>query len=85
MTVFAALLLLCSAVFPQPEQQAVFAAVFTVGHGSQFAGNVRVETRKRRLSEELWPVMRGTMSFIFLTDFGMMAANAVACVLLLLA
>jgi hypothetical protein len=79
LSVFSALLLLCGAMFPRPEQRALFAVVFVVGHGSQFAANVRVEARKRWRGEELWPVRSGTMSFIFLTDFVLMAANAVVC------
>ncbi|WP_394850207.1 hypothetical protein LZC95_22465 [Pendulispora brunnea] len=80
MALFAMLLLLFAPLFPLPGQRALFAAVFAMGHGTQFAGNVPVALRRT----PLWPVWRGPMRFIFGVDFTLMAANAALCVLYLL-
>lgn len=84
MAVFAALLLACGAMFPLPGQHALFAAVFAVGHGSQFAANLPVLRARTRQPDTLWPVLTGPMRLIFLVDFALMLANAAAaCVLYL--
>ncbi|WP_394839506.1 hypothetical protein LVJ94_21705 [Pendulispora rubella] len=80
MALFAVLLLLFGHLFPLPVQRALFAAVFAMGHGTQFAGNVPIALGR----SSLWPVWRGPMRLIFAVDFTLMAANAAVCILHLL-
>lgn len=65
-----------SSLFPEPAQRAVLCAFFAIAHGSQFAGNVRTALENRR-GRGVWQVA-GLMRFIFVTDFVLMVANAVA-------
>jgi len=68
------LLLISLAVFPSDEQRAILLFVFAVAHGSQFIFNVPVAIQNRR-GGGIWQVLKGTMLFIFVTDFIMMALN----------
>ncbi|MEL7296583.1 MAG: hypothetical protein AAGJ86_02915 [Pseudomonadota bacterium] len=68
------------ALFPAPLSQATLYAFFAVAHGSQFAGNVPIALQNRR-GGGVWPV-KGLMGFIFVTDFTLMIANAVAATLM---
>jgi len=79
LALFAVLLLLFAPLFPLPGQRALLAAVFALGHGSQFASNVPLALRRT----PLWPVWSGPMRFIFAVDFALMTANAVVCLLYL--
>lgn len=60
--------------FPSDEQRAILLFVFAVAHGSQFAFNVPVAIQNKR-GGGVWQVLKGTMLFIFITDFIMMALN----------
>jgi hypothetical protein len=81
--VFAVLLLLNPALFPQPAQLALLAAVFAIAHASQFVFNLPVLMRGGRVGESLWPVLSGPMLFIFVVDFTLMVANAALAAVLL--
>lgn len=81
---FSVLLLLNGALFPEPAQRALFAAVFSLAHASQFAANVPVAMAGGRVGESLWPVLSGPMFFIFVVDITLMTANAAIAVALLL-
>jgi hypothetical protein len=72
---FAVLLLLNGQLFSVPAQQALFAAVFALAHGSQFASNIPVLLRRRAGAADLWPVLEGRMRLIFLVDCVLMLAN----------
>lgn len=82
---FAILLLLNSSLFPEAKQLALFAAVFSLAHASQFAFNVPVALGGGRQGEALWPVLTGPMLFIFVVDGTLMVANAVVAAGLLAA
>ncbi|GGC65947.1 hypothetical protein [Undibacterium terreum] len=82
---FALLLLLNRGLFPEAKQVALFAAVFSIAHASQFAFNVPVALGGGRKGESLWPVLTGPMFFIFATDFTLMIANGVLAAFLLVA
>jgi hypothetical protein len=72
----ALLLLLNRSLFPDAAQLALFCAVFSVAHASQFAGNLPVAfSGKAEL--RVWPVLSGPMLFIFVVDFTLMMANAI--------
>ena len=60
--------------FPSDEQRAILLFVFAVAHGSQFAFNVPVAIQNKR-GGGVWQVLKGTMLFIFITDFIIMALN----------
>jgi hypothetical protein len=79
---FAILLLANGSLFPQPKQQALFAAVFSIAHGSQFLANVPVALRGGRVGESLWPVLSGPMLFIFAIDITLTLVNSILAGLL---
>jgi len=68
------LLLASLATFPSDEQRAILLFVFAVAHGSQFIFNVPVALENKR-GGGIWQVLKGTMLFIFVTDFVMMVLN----------
>lgn len=82
---FAVLLLFNRPLFPEPKQWALFAAVFSLAHASQFAFNVPLALGGDGQAETLWPVLRGPMLFIFVVDGMLMVANGVLAALLLFA
>ena len=73
---FNILLLINLDVFPSNEQRAILLFVFAVAHGSQFIFNVPVAIQNTR-GGGVWQVLKGTMLFIFVTDFIIMALNLV--------
>ncbi|MDT3735394.1 MAG: hypothetical protein ROZ00_04115 [Denitratisoma sp.] len=75
----ALLILFNSSLFPDPRQNALFAFVFALAHGSQFYFNVPVARGGGRQGDALWPVLSGPMLFIFVVDGALMALNTVAC------
>jgi hypothetical protein len=81
---FALLLLLTASLFPQPQQMAVFAAVFALAHGSQFASNVPIALQSLHGSEPLWVVLKGPMLMIFVIDAVLALTNAIWALSLLL-
>lgn len=80
---FALLLLSNRALFAEPRQLALFATVFALAHGSQFAFNVRIALGKGPLGQPLWAVLQGPMLFIFCMDCVLMLANGALAALLL--
>lgn len=70
------LLLINLDIFPSDEQRAILLFVFAVAHGSQFFINVPVAIQNKR-GGGVWQVLKGTMLFIFITDFIMMALNLI--------
>jgi hypothetical protein len=82
---FAVLLLVTQRLFPQAQQMAVFAAVFALAHGSQFAFNVPIALQARAQDQPLWVVLKGPMLMIFTIDAVLALANALLAVALILA
>ncbi len=72
----AILLLLYLAEFPTDKQRVILFATFAVAHASQFYFNVPIMLKNKRTGDGVWPVLKGTMLFIFVTDFVMMVLNA---------
>ena len=70
------LLLLNLGDFDKDVQWAILLFVNAVAHGTQFAFNVPIAIENRR-GNGVWDVFKGTMFFIFVTDFVMMALNAI--------
>ena len=70
---FNILLLVNLDVFPSDAQRSILLFVLAVAHGSQFIFNVPVAIQNRR-GGGIWQV-KGTMKFIFITDFIMMLLN----------
>ncbi len=75
------LLLINLDVFPSNEQRAILLFVFAVAHGSQFIFNVPVAIQNTR-GGGVWQVLKGTMLFIFVTDFVMMTLNLIMAAML---
>jgi hypothetical protein len=71
--VFNILLLTNLDMFPNDAQRSILLFVFAVAHGSQFIFNVPVAIQNRS-GRGVWQV-KGTMLFIFITDFIMMVLN----------
>ena len=74
LAVLAGLLLLVGDGFVDPRHAALYFAVFGLAHATQFAFNLPVLLAGRR-GAGLWPVTRGPMRFIFVTDGGLALAN----------
>jgi len=81
--VFAALLLANPTLFPDAGQLGLFAAIFSLAHGSQFYSNVPIALGGGRQGESYWPVLRGPMLYIFVIDGALMLANGVLAAKLL--
>ncbi|MAZ89597.1 MAG: hypothetical protein CL693_18340 [Cellvibrionaceae bacterium] len=69
--------------FDKGIQWAIILFATAVAHGTQFAFNVPIALQNRQ-GGGVWPVLKGTMLFIFVTDFVMMVLNAVLAVVYLL-
>lgn len=63
-------------LFDKDMQWVILLAVNAVAHGSQFIFNVPTALENRQ-GGGVWQVLKGTMLFIFVTDFVMMTLNAV--------
>lgn len=63
-------------VFPSDAQRAILLLVIAVAHGSQFIFNVPVAIQNKR-GAGVWQVLKGTMLFIFVTDFTLMLLNLI--------
>ena len=74
------LLLVNLDTFPGDQQRAILLLVFAIAHGSQFAFNVPVALANRR-GGGVWQVLKGTMLFIFITDFVLMTLNVLAAII----
>mgnify|MGYP005856532495 CR=1 FL=1 len=83
-SLFSALVLLSQSLFPEPKQHFIFALVFAVAHGSQFAFNVPLAQLERKGRILFWNVLSGPMLGIFIIDATLMIANLVAALLFLL-
>lgn len=73
--VLSLLLLVNQSLFDKPEQWAILLGATALAHGTQFAFNVPHALENRK-GKGLWQVLKGTMLFIFVTDFVLMVANA---------
>ncbi len=70
------LLLLNLSTFPDDTQWSILLFVNAIAHGTQWAFNVPVALANLR-GEGIWQVLKGTMLFIFITDFSLAVWNAV--------
>ena len=68
------LLLMNLDIFPSDAQRAILLLGFAVAHGSQFAFSVPIAIQNLR-GGGVWQVLKGTLLFIFVTDFTLMALN----------
>lgn len=72
-----AMLLLRYDAFPTSEQKSLLCAALALMHLSQWAGNVPLAVRELATGKPgLWPVLRGPMLSIFLTDAAMAILDA---------
>ena len=74
-------LLLARSLFPDRRQWALFAFIFALAHGSQFAVNLPIACQRE--SQRLWPVLSGPMRLIFAGDAILTLTNATQAILLL--
>lgn len=61
-------------LFPEAMQRVFLLFIFAVAHATQFAFNVPVALENRK-GGGVWPVLKGTMLFIFVTDLLMTGLN----------
>ena len=80
LAVFAILILLNRALFPESRQIALFATVFSLAHATQFLFNLSIIFGGKRETRSLWPVLRAPMLFIFVIDFVLMLANGILAI-----
>ncbi len=76
------LLLLRPAFFQAIDAQLALFAFFSACHFSQFAYNLPVLMRGGRVGAAYWPVLKGPMLRIFVTDAALFVANLLAALLL---
>jgi hypothetical protein len=62
-------------IFPDSKQRMILCIVFAIAHGSQFIPNLPIALQNRK-GGGVWQV-KGTMLFIFITDFVLMLANLI--------
>lgn len=74
-SVFALILLLSRAIFPDARQNMVFALVFALAHCTQFIFNVPLALAERNARKPLWNVLHGPMRFFFIIDGTLTLAN----------
>ena len=69
------LMIIFTGAFDDSIERVILFSVFALAHGTQFLGNVPIALANRK-GGGAWPV-KGTMLFIFITDFVMMIANLI--------
>jgi hypothetical protein len=74
-SVFALVLLFSREIFPDARQNCIFASIFALAHGTQFAFNLPLALAERRAQQPLWKVLSGPMLFIFIVDTTLTVAN----------
>lgn len=78
LSVFCIALAMTSSLFPDARQWQLMYAFLSLAHGMQFLCNLPVAIREKKKLPFAWPVLKGPMLFIFITDALLMIANATA-------
>jgi hypothetical protein len=76
------LIILQPGLFPETAQKIAILSILALAHATQFLLNVPQVLKERRNRNPLWPVLTGTMFFIFVTDGALFIFN-VLCALML--
>jgi hypothetical protein len=82
LAMFCVALAVAGKVFSDARQWQLIFAFLSLAHGTQFLCNLPVSLRERKKQPYAWPVLRGPMLFIFVTDAVLMVANAAAVAIL---
>lgn len=71
----AVLLVVFSHEFPTSNQRVILLLAFAAAHFSQLYFNIPIARQNKRSGDGIWPVMRGPMKFIYITDLVMTMLN----------
>lgn len=82
LALFCVALVVTGKVFTDARQWQLIYAFLSLAHATQFLCNVPVALREVKKRPHAWPVLRGPMLFIFVTDAVLMVANAAAVIML---
>jgi hypothetical protein len=63
-------------------QKTLLLLVFSAAHFSQFVFNLPLALKEQKQQSSLWPVLRGTMFFIFVVDATLAVFNLVLAVII---
>jgi hypothetical protein len=66
--IFTLLVILQPALFPAASQKIAILSILAFAHATQFILNVPQALKERFSQKPLWPVLKGRMLFIFITD-----------------
>lgn len=70
-------LLMANTVFNTDQQKSLLALIFSLAHGTQFYFNLPLALKEAKGQKPIWPVLKGTMRFIFLIDGTLCLANLI--------
>jgi hypothetical protein len=76
------LIILQPALFPTASQKIAILSILAFAHATQFILNIPQAMKDRFLQKPLWPVLRGRMLFIFITDGVLCLLNIVLAFIL---
>lgn len=79
----ALIVLLSPWLFDGAGERTVLLIVIAIAHGSQFFFNLPIAMNGGRQGESYWPVLKGTMLFIFVVDAFMTLLNIVCAMMLI--
>ena len=82
LALFCIALVVVGHVFTNARQWQLIYAFLSLAHGTQFVCNLPVALREMKKQPHAWPVLRGPMLFIFITDAVLMIANVAAVAIL---
>lgn len=82
LSALAVVLLFSREIFPDARQHCIFAVIFALAHGTQFAFNLPLALAERKAQQPLWKVLSGPMLFIFIVDATLTVANLCCAVAL---
>ncbi|WP_157212619.1 hypothetical protein [Herbaspirillum sp. CF444] len=82
LSVFCIALAIAGELFTDARQWQLIFGFLALTHGTQFFCNLPVAIREKKGQAHAWPVFKGPMFFIFVTDAVLMIADAVAIAVL---
>lgn len=68
LSVLSSIILIADSLFLNATEKGALALVFTLAHATQFYYNLPIALQEFRKEQPLWPVLKGRMRFIFITD-----------------
>lgn len=83
LSLLAVMLVLFAHEFPTVTQRIILLVTFAAAHFSQLYFNIPIARQNKRTGDGVWPVMKGPMKFIYITDLVMTVLNLLLVVVLI--